>query len=147
MSSPVLQSKSTKKKSEGEPSSPAANLCMSMLKSAAEKKLSQSVSGTLQLEPEGNQTSVTVVEISSKKDNGKISIQSESLQGPAAQEKQTSLSVVEIISKKEKSPSQEARKKKQEKTIEIPLTLDQIMQKKLDRYFESSYFLSFFLIS
>jgi predicted protein tyrosine phosphatase len=113
---------------------------MSMLKSAAEKKLSQSVSETLQLEPEEQekQTNVTVVEISSKKDAEKISFQSESLQGPAAQEKQISLSVVEIISKKEKSPSQEARKKKQEKTVEVSLTLDQIMQKKLDRYFGSS---------
>jgi hypothetical protein len=130
--SPVLQIKPTKKKSVGEPSSPAANLCMSMLKSAAEKKLSQSASGFLQLEPQENHTSVSVVEISTKKDDGKISSQSES---SASQEKQTSLSVVEIISKKEKSPSQEARKKKQEKTVEISLTLDQIMQKKLDRYF------------
>jgi hypothetical protein len=131
--SPVVpQGKTTKKKPAAEPSSPAANLCMSMLKSAAEKKLSQSLSETLQVEPEEKEKDDAVVELSSEKDSEKTSLQSDSLQ-ILAQEKHTSLSVVEIISNKDKSPSQEARRKKQEKTVEVSLTLDQIMQKKLDR--------------
>lgn len=102
-----------------------------MLKSAAEKKLSQSK----EPDEKEEQSNAPVVEIFSKKDSETKSMQSELSQETDAQEKQMSLLEVEIISKKDKSPSQEARKKKREKSVEIPLTLDQIMQKKLDRYF------------
>lgn len=129
--SPVLQSKPTKKKVVLESSSPAANMCMSMLKSAAEKKLSQSK----EPDEKAEQSNAPVVEIFSNKDSEAKSMQSESSQETDAQEKQMSLLEVEIISKKDKSPSQEARKKKREKSVEISLTLDQMMQKKLDRYF------------